>query len=140
MSFVSHKGIQPASYEVTKVVYAEKQRINVAGGNMNGELPAASTDVDVNLYEGKELHIFTATVSTNAGGKKKITVDDSGDHEMAITEGDAGVLVVEPEFESDEKVCVEITAATKTVSLKPDFVAAVLAAMAYAPETQASEG
>ncbi len=139
MSFVSHKGIQPASYEVSKVVYAEKQKIDVAGCNMNGELPAASTDVDVNLYVGKELHIFAATVSTTEGGKKTIAIDASGEFEMAITEGDAGILVVEPEFTSDEKVCVEITASAKTVSLKPDFVAAVLAAMAFAPEDSEGE-
>lgn len=106
---------------------------------MNGELPAASTDVDVNLYVGKELHIFAATVSTTEGGKKTITVDASGEFEMAITEGDAGILVVEPEFTSNEKVCVEITASAKEVSLKPDFVAAVLAAMAFAPEDSEGE-
>lgn len=141
MSFVSHKGIQPASYEVSKVVFADKQKTSPLEDisdtltcKMNGELPAASTDVDVNLYMGKELHIFTATVSTNAGGKKTVTADNSGDYEMAITEDEAGTLKVELDFDAGididegDQLTLEITSSAKTVALKPDFVAAVLKA------------
>lgn len=144
MSFISHKGVLDESFTVTKTVYADKQKTSKlvsSKAEMAGELPASGETVNVNLYEGKDLTILSGTVAV-VSGKKSVTIE--GTKGLSIVESKEGVLEVTPSFEIEDgnTLTLEITNAEADfdICLTPDFVAAVLAAMTYAPETQASEG